>query len=413
MCLGTIYKLHRNTTGFTLSDLAALTGLALSKLSDFENNKTQLSYESLNSLYAYIGIQATFPVDSETIANEKFNNLYNSILTLNNKHGYCYKEFREIERCIYCTPSYLIFLLGDFIYNVYYPQNQEYDYFKHIKTISDNIQLLKSNYKQIFYDAVGVVYKNNHDLDKADFYFNLALSESGTDQSLAMVLYHKSMVENQLGKLSNSLSNITKAKSIFDKNLIIKRSIMSNLSLGIVHVRLGNYKQGEELYLQCIEASQLVSLKNTTVAYNNLVWCYILSLDYKQAIFWGLKTIEIDNTLPMIYFYLSYASWKLKDMKSAKNYIQSAQQLKSKGIDYTKSIISAFSTLINQSLSAYKIEKMFLISLKEAKKLNDYQLQMFVYELIIDLYIENENEKKELYYKTQLLDLYKKVKLIL
>ena len=372
MCLGIIYKLHRIEYGLTLSEVAPRIGISLSKLSDFENNKTKLSMKTIYNLYRFIEIDAKFPDDSEKVMNETFKNLYNSILKQNGKCEFCYSQFLNIRDYIYCTSSYIIWILGNFVYHTYFPIVDKYE------------------------------------LKVAGFYFDRALQELGTTQTLAMVYYHKSMVQNQLGELTESLVCVNKAKKLFDQDLNLKRSIMTYLSLGVANVRLGNYLRGEKIYLQCLEAMEFVNFDNAIIVYNNLVWSYILSEQYEKAIEYSIKALDIDKEFLYLYFYLSYASWKLNNRKEASHYIQNAAIIRNQCDPYCNAMIQAFSIYINKKLSISKTEKMFLVAYKEAKKLHDYQLQIFVYELIVNLYIENDNEKKILEYKNKILDLYKK-----
>lgn len=408
MCLGTIYKLHRIEYGLTLSEVAPLIGVSLSKLSDFENNKTQLPLETIYKLYSFIEIDAKFPDDNEKVIDQSFKDLYNSILKLNGKSEFCYSQFFNIRDYIYCTSSYIIWILGKFVYHTYFPTVDLYDYQVLIKTLSDHLELLPSVFRQIYYDTLGIYHKDKHELKEAEFYFDRALQELGTTQTLAMVYYHKSMVLNQLGGLTDSLACVVKAKKLFDQDLNLKRSIMANVSLGVVNVRLGNYLRGEKAYFQCLEAMGFVEFDNVIIVYNNLVWSYILSEQYEKAIEYSMKALNIDKEFPYIYFYLSYASWKINDRKAAIHYIQDATIIRNQCDPYGNAIIQAFSIYINKKLSISKTEKMFLVAYKEAKKLNDYQLQIFVYELIVDLYVENNNEKKIFEYKNKLLDLYKR-----
>lgn len=406
MSLGMIFHIYRINKNITLKDLTSL-NLSLSKLSDFENNKTQLPIDVVKKLYAFIGIEAEFPHDSDEITNNLFDALYYGILAVETDVDEKFAQLLNIKSKVRYTDAYISWLLGELAYKVFCVPDKEYNYNIIINILLDNIEILKSTYKRICFDTIGVYLKNQNRLEEAKSYFDRGLNECGTPQTAAMIFYHKSMVENQLGDLTSSMLSITEAKRIFDQNLNIKRSVMSHIALGIVNVRQGNYEKGIEIYMQCLAAIKLVPIKNTIAIYNNLIWSYILSENFEEALIWGIKAINIFSEFSSLYFYVAYANWKLDKIKESIYYITQATSQNNYENPYMKSIILAFSTYIKHTLSTYKIEKMFLIAYKEAKKINDYQLQIFIYEILVNIFAQKKNEKKELFYKSCLLNLYK------
>lgn len=74
---------------------------------------------------------------------------------------------------------------------------------------------------------------------------------------------------------------------------------------------------------------------------------------------------------------------------------------------YKKAIISVYSTLLCKHRSLGIKERKLLIALKEAQKIQDYQLEISVHSILVDLYLCENDEKKAFFHQKKISELYK------
>lgn len=396
--LGHVFKIHREVHGVKLRKLANEFSIPPSKLSGFENNKTEIPREQLRNLYSSLGIQAQFPVNSYESIENLVKQLYHHISFVNDHKHKVYKELIKHKEYIQCTSAYIPWLLGEFLYFVY-DENTEFDYENSIKYLNLYKEYLSSELKQIYYDTLGVYLKNTMCWDEALLAFDQGLQLAVSEETMAMIYYHKTMILTSRNHLTDSLISIKRAKELFDKFLNIKRSIICSLELGKVHSRLGHYEYAERIYLQCLEAVKLVPVGEIMVLYNNLAWNCLISNQYEKVLKYAKQGSCISTVFAgSIYFYQAYSYWKLGNMNRAKDYIKKAKVYKGNEDIYIQYTIDAFVSFLSNSLSIEKKEKKLLKAFEIAKKSKDLQVQIFILELICELDFPKEyGDKKSSY----------------
>lgn len=116
---------------------------------------------------------------------------------------------------------------------------------------------------------------------------------------------------------------------------------------------------------------------------------------------------ECSKTHEMMYFYKSYAYHKMNMRNEAKEQIRQAKLYCTKSSEYRIAMIDAFATYLYETKPFELKEKKFLKAYKSARKANDIQAAIFVLNLLSDLCESYMRKEKELFYKTEMIKLYK------
>lgn len=396
--LGHVFKIHREVHGVKLRNLAKKHSFSPSKLSGFENNKTEIPREQLRNLYSSLGIQAQFPINAYEYTEDLVKQLYYHISFVNDVKHKVYEELRKQKEYIQCTNAYIPWLLGEFLYFVYHP-NTEFDYDNSMKYLNQYQEYLSPELKQMYYDTFGVYLKDTMCWDGALEAFNRGIQLAVSDTVIAMIYYHKTKILKNLGNLTEALICITHSKKLFDKFLNFKRAIMCSVELGSIHSKLEHYEDAERIYLQCLEAMKLVPVGEIMILYNNLAWNCLISNQYEKTLKYAKQGSRISTVFAgSIHFYQAYSYWKLGNMTLAKEYIKKAKVYKHGENEYMSATIDSFASFLSNQLSVEKKEKKLFKTFEIAKKSKDLQVQIFILELICELDFPKEyGDKKSSY----------------
>lgn len=406
--LGTIFKLHRIEHRITLRKVAELGSVPASKLSDFENDKIKVPEQLLRNFYAIIDMKAKFYEDAYAVAEQLVLRLYHDIAFVRKTDRKNFETLLQNINHIQFQESYILFLLGCLIYYIY-NHDEEFDYEKHIKIIERNEHILTLELKQIFYDTIGVYYKNIYRFDLAIQCFEKGIHLAISDTTLGMLLYHKTMVLTKICDLSDSLDCIKKSRKLFDDELNQKRSIMIGVQFGIIYSLMGKYDDAEKTYLYCLDAMKYNPVGGVMIFYNNLAWNSLRAGRYEKALTYAKEGSKISSQFAgSINFYRSYASWKLGRLDDAREYIKTAKNYKSGESDYMVSMIEGFSGFLSKNLDINKKENKLLRAYDETLKCKDLDLQYFVLSVIIELDFPKDQYEKQIAYRDTIIDLLQK-----
>lgn len=405
--LGPIYKIHRKKRQITLEEVSNSVKMSTTKLSDFENGKTQLEESQIKQLYHCIEMKYQNNEQDIQKFQESFCTFYKNIIMYEACEA-SYECVTVYKQSIRTTAYYIQYVLAELIYGAY--NENAYDYKEIIDLIQSHFEYLNDNQKQIYYDTVGVYYKNKYQYDKALYYFD-KVSIFGNESVTAMMYYHKTKILSNQGNLTEALESIKDAKMCFDKHVNMKRSLLCNGMIAKLYVRLGAYKKGIEAYKQCIYYMKPLSFTNDLIAvHNNLTWTYVLKQDFEQAIKISNQTLELCHNHALIYFFQAYSYHNLGQDEHAVQAIKKAKEcLKTNECTrYMKAMIQAYSFILSDKKSSNDKIKKLEIALKEAEKCHDFQIELFVMKLLIEQYEYLEDEKNIILYQNRMIEIYEK-----
>ena len=150
-----------------------------------------------------------------------------------------------------------------------------------------------------------------------------------------------------------------------------------------------------------------LSLPNMVAIFNNLTWINLLWGKYDKVLQYANEAEKHSKTHEMMYFYKSYAYHKTNLRNEAKEQIRQAKLYCTKSSEYRIAMIDAFATYLYETKPFELKEKKFLKAYKSARKANDIQAAIFVLNLLSDLCESYMRKEKELFYKTEMIKLYK------
>lgn len=399
--LGPIFRLHRRESGLRLAQFKEI--VPVSKLSDFETGKKDLTHETVKKLYAVIGMEFHTVEDNVNIAVMVWN-LFTAIVK-SEPMADIYKKLYQQKSSVQFQGEYIIWLLGVFIYRVYHAED-EYLYEEDIKRLNKYIDYLEPELQKLFYDTAGVYYADIYNYKTAESYFNKAI-HSNSIEIQAMTFYHKTIILVEQGFYVEDLDCIKRAISLFNQNLYLKRVVMCNVLLGNLYSGLNDYAMAEQVYIQCLNAMRQLSLPNMVAIFNNLTWINLLWGKYDKVLQYANEAEKHSKTHEMMYFYKSYAYHKTNLRNEAKEQIRQAKLYCTKSSEYRIAMIDAFATYLYETKPFELKEKKFLKAYKAARKANDIQAAIFVLNLLSDLCESYMRKEKELFYKTEMIKLYK------
>lgn len=404
---GIVFSLHRKKRNINSQFIADEAQISRSNLSDFENGKREFPQDRIQLLYSLIGMDYYFNNSSYSLAEESVLSLYNNICYCKDYTPHIQHHLDIKKECEFSSALF-VWILGEFVFKLY-TNDSFYEYEEQIQFLKQYQNFLNDSLKQILYDSIGVYYKDRSNNTLALEYLKYGLQKSVYESCEAMIRYHMSMIYVDTGELFKALSHIKKSKRIFDKYLNFHRSIMCSTILGIVHSRLGNYELAEEIYLQCIDAGELIEYPKwkQVVSYNNLLWNYLIAEKYDSVLRFEEKIFSLEKNDPYINYYFSFVYWKKGNVPLAKDYLKIAKKYKSRAGKNAQLFINALnSILLDKPLST--IENKLLALYNSALKNYDYQMQLFAMKLLADCCEKYEEINKQNIYLKKVVEILEK-----
>lgn len=403
--IGPIFSLNRKKANFNLKSVAEALAISQSKLSNFENERTKLSDKQIKKIYHVIGMEYNSENDFDKLM-EKVSELtqeiyYGCCCSINNVESK-YQELLGLKNEVSCSYPYITWMLGEFIFHVYYGGKDFYDYFVHIKQLSEHIDYLDDLQKQIFFDTLGIFYEKRCLYEEAVQYFNRALYYHTANTVFALTNYHKARVYIHTGNLMEALEFVQSAKQIFDKECWFRCSFMCIFELANIYMNFAHYEKAEREYLRCIKNADYLDNSQLTHIYNNCMWNYLLWKKYDKVLSYGLKAIKINAECPMIYFHMAYANWRLKNELQLNHCLDHMQKYLPNTSPNNQLFIQAFLVRIKRS-NIGLIEKKLMEAYEANQKVN-YSLSLFTLELLVEIFDGENNDIKVTFYKNMILD---------
>lgn len=396
---GGIIKLNRIQQNMKLEYLAKRLGMTKGQLSRIERNKENVSLENVKKAFESLEI-VFFDKDIEKEFEEDFLTYYLDFVYERNYES-SYHKIESYQAIIKGTTSYVKYLVAQMMYHFlkYTSDITEYLYLK------DYFLYLESYQIQIFYDILLGYYSSKNLYDEALNYGVMGLNYNGNTYSTVMLHYHIAKAYMYYGEQSKALEYSLKAKNIFCDTLNLKRLTETFQMLSMIYKNIGDYQKAEETNLRCIQAFKNLNMtREIGQIYNNLLWTYIFSKQYLKVIEYKDNALESRNHDHCIYFYLSFASYKLGNIKEAKQYIKEAKQRMNQPTKYMEAMIQAFSVYLSDS--QYERKEKYLLKVKNvAKESQQKDIQIFSVSLLKEFYEENRQIEKAYECANQLIKL--------
>lgn len=387
---GGIIQLNRLQLKLKLDYVAYKTKISKSQLSRIERNKEKVTLENAIKIFSAMDIKL-YEEDINEEFEKAFESFYEDIF-YGMDYKTAYENIKKYNSVIQSSFSYVKYLLGEMIYKILL--NEDFDINDYL-IIESYLDYLESYQIQLFYDYLGVYSYLKGNLEKEIEYYNLALRYKGNSYSKAMVYFHKSMPLTTTGNLKEALECALDARNVFAKTVNLKRLVSVNFQIATIYFKNGNYQEAEKLNLSCIDAFETLGMmQEVGLAYNNLIWSYIQNEQFDKVIKYEKEALDKMQHNHCIYFYLSYAYYKCGDKCNAIQLIKKARLCLKDPTPYMKTMIEAFQVYLSKSSFSRK-EKKLLKAYNAAISCQDYELEIFTLELLIEFYRDMHEVEKE------------------
>lgn len=137
-------------------------------------------------------------------------------------------------------------------------------------------------------------------MEKAMNQFNTIINKAKKCNSIKYLgnsLALKGMVYYGMNEFKLAIDNYQKAIGHYAQNVEVYHNEIKqiNNSLGILYKNIGEYRQALECLFDSIEISEKFGIHNS-IAYNNIATIYLEQKDYKKALSYYQKAIELENS---------------------------------------------------------------------------------------------------------------------
>lgn len=399
--LGGILKLNRIQKKYPIKLLSHESGLSVQCISKVERNKESIKSENIIKLFQIIGIDV-YDGDIDEQFEEDFIRFYED-LYYEDDFKKSYQVILSYKNIIQGTCSYVKYLLAEMIFQIMICQEKP---FRDYKYLENYFCYLEEYQKQLYYDYMGLLLRDLSKENDSVTFYNIALQYKGNDYSKAMVNYHFSTGLCHIGKYQEALESAYVARDIFAKTMNIKRLSSVSFQIATIYSRNKQYEEAEKLFQKSLKAFYLLKMENDLrTTFNNLIWHYIRAQEYEKIILLEKDVLSVIGEDHRIYFYLSYAYYKLGNHSNAVKYIKMAKHSMGNPTVYMKSMIHAFSVYLSNASIARK-EKQLLDVQKKANLTEDIDLIIFAEGLLREFYKETNQTDKYVQSVEQLLKCY-------
>lgn len=402
--LGIIFKYNRNERKMTLEEVEAKTGIYKNKINHFECGRSEFSKKEMKQLYHALNI-VYCEEDLLDFTRKKLNKIYEAASFLEDVTPF-YEQLKEVKPRLQSTEAYPLYLLGELI--VQYTQGQRNKMLSRFRTLLMFKDFFSEEQLYMLYDMKGLYYTNERKYEQALQCFDKIEIRNAGAVVKAMVYHHKIYPLKGLGRLSEGIEYSAKAKTMFECQLNLKRSILSSCQLASLYTCFGRFEESENKYLQCISALKSYPVGNElSRVYCELLWNAILSKSYDKVILLQEEALAGSDHKAFIYFFLSYA-WNQKgESQKAKYWIKEAKLHMEKEIRLIKGLIDALHTLLlskSDELKERKLEQLRNIAYNN----NEFMATIFVLQMICEYYQKKEDTKKIIALKDEIISLYQR-----
>lgn len=407
---GLIFKIKRKRSKIKLLCVENDSKIDKSVISRFENLKVTLSQEQINSLFSAIneGKEVDF---AQKIALIKYvENIY-----LNFMQGvqfeYTFQEYLNSEWKYIQTNEYFAYLIGLLIYGY------DNDYAYEISSVQEIIQILTEHeayipisLQSIFFCMAGLYCVKQAKWSQALNLFMKSNSTASNDLQKAFAMYHLGKHRSYSCDLLDAIDLFIPAKKIYDYYFYIKSSLLVQIEIGLVYLKMGLYTKAEEIFLNCLNLNKQYIIESDIIntVCSLLFYSYLNDKNYNKIIESSKDMLERNINVVLCYVCLAISYYYLNDNENANKYILLAWKNK----DYdeinfiNKEMISAYRLVINHK-TFEKYEKKFLNIYQKALDKKDLHLQIYILETLINFAKKEDRTSKLIEYYSLLHDKYK------
>ncbi len=376
------FKKTRQRNDYKISTVSSILNIPQSYISQWENNKRDLSSNIVTSMFSLFDIDYQEAINSYNTNVDIYNNL---LLEL------CY--MRE-------SPSNLLLKLKS-------PRDNslEYSYYLVLKLlfnssskkainlkpeIDSNLQLLTPPHKVVYYFALGCYYYIHSEKNLAIEYYQKALSFGPLKFITSLVYYNLSSIYCAENKYLYSLTCLEKSIQEFQREVNLKRIIAAYNTKGLILMFSNSTKKAKEEYLRLLRITNFFNEHYLDrIIINNLVLTLIDLEEYSSAYKYSMDLIDIFNQKTAVcYFYAIWSSYKNGFNDESLHLISIAQNYCLKN-DFHNELIE----LTRQYILKEKVGSQLVKCYRMINSKGTIIMKVFILKLLIEFHIEAPSKK--------------------
>ena len=238
---GLIFKIKRKRSKIKLLIVENDSQINKTVISRFENLKITLSQEQINTLFSAINEEKDVLFAQKIALIKYIENMYLDFMQ-ENQFQYTFQEYLNSDWKYIRTNEYFAYLIGLLIYG--YDNNYAFE----ISSGQEILQILTENEKYIP-DSIKTIYycmKGLYCVKQADWSYALSLfmkSEvtANNDLQKAFAMFHLGKHRSYSCDLLDAIDLFTQSKKIYDYYFYVKCSLLSQIEIGLVYLKMGLY----------------------------------------------------------------------------------------------------------------------------------------------------------------------------
>ncbi|WP_290140434.1 tetratricopeptide repeat protein [uncultured Dubosiella sp.] len=288
-----------------------------------------------------------------------------------------------------------------------------YEYFadlsfqERLPFLLEHLDLFNTTAQSMIYDLYG--------LSKLRTYDETAIECFQTAKSLSVLLN----IPGWLGLIDHHLiltylrfMNPEKAFTFFEEcgrefqNAGAHRRLL-NLRFNQAHcfAKLGLFDESEQIYINLIQTYNQVDTKRfVAMVYSNYSWSKLVQKNYTEALHLAKKAMDLKTNIEDVYITLAYSNYQLGQPEDALDAIAAFRRQNRKD-PRSKMVLKFLEVLENFLLGRKKtFERLASQLLLQLEKWRDLEVDLFVYQMLIDHYTGMEDEHSLCVVQAKLID---------
>lgn len=220
---GKLIRDYRRSNGFSQEKMSNICHMSQSYYSKFELGDYTISNEAIQSIIETLKLNINTNEEFVRDCENKFNSLYKYIIEYNDLSAEITQNLiQDDKENILNSLCFFKYYLYNLVYLEYICQNNEMVLINDVNFLLDNINYYSKSDLCILYDYIGLYFQHEKDLEKATYYYKLAIGTNTTGLPLAMTLYHSVKVLVFQDRFVDANDYIRKALLIFESFKIEK-----------------------------------------------------------------------------------------------------------------------------------------------------------------------------------------------
>lgn len=280
---GTIIRLNREYQQLSIGELSSISGISTSQISKIERGYEAATDEIVGILFTSLKIDFTQFITKFPKIVDKFWDFYQSIVYFDSEE-ITYQKLEELNKFHKDEITIELTLANTIYYSTFdISINIIEEGLEILDGISDYID---SEYKPLYMDYYGIYFEEINRIDKAIYYFQLALEFSNNRMTSSMIYYHLGAAYRKNLRVLKAYQAIIQAKKLFLEYDNFIRSGMCDIILANIHNTNGEAKEALELYEKSLIGFDRlnVSAQVKSTIYINLIWINILLDQYEEGL---------------------------------------------------------------------------------------------------------------------------------